>query len=292
MNRAISLFLLIVGTGWAFYPSLVELSQKWLRDPQYSHGFLVPCFAAYLAYIRGLTWSSFAGSMPVTGSLFLLLAGFARGTAGMLYFLPLDGVALVLTIAGVLALLGGREVMRITWPAILYLFFMVPLPYSVERMLGAELQQLATGASTFLLQTTGLPAISEGNLILIDEIRLGVVEACSGLRMLMTFLAFAVAAVCLLERHWLVKLIILLSAIPIALLVNVLRITATGIAHVSLHDSPYQERVLNFIHDFNGWMMMPLGLGFLMIELWWLRNLIIEKKSNFSARTKIQSKGN
>jgi exosortase/archaeosortase family protein len=94
--------------------------------------------------------------------------------------------------------------------------------------------------------------------------------------MLMTFAAFCVAAVMLMEKHWITKLLVLASAVPIAMATNVLRITATGLAHVWLEDNPAKGSVLKFIHDFNGWMMMPIGLGFLIVELWLFRKLLIE----------------
>jgi exosortase len=179
-------------------------------------------------------------------------------------------------LTGLVMVTGGGPMLRWTWQSLLFLLFMIPLPYQMERMMGAELQSIATFSSTFALQTLGQPAIAEGNRILIQDVQLGVVEACSGLRMLMTFAAFSVAAVMLMERHWLTKVLVLASAVPIALLTNILRITATGLANVWLNESPTKKGVLEFIHDFNGWMMMPVGLGFLIVELWVLRKLLIE----------------
>ena len=88
----------------------------------------------------------------------------------------------------------------------------------------------------------------------------------------------AVGAVMLMERSWVVKVLVLLSVVPIALLTNILRITATGLLHVGLRDSPSRGSVLDFIHDFNGWMMMPVGLAFLVVELWIFRHLLVEPK--------------
>ncbi len=158
---------------------------------------------------------------------------------------------------------------------------MIPLPYQFERMMGAELQKIATTLSTFALQTLGQPALSEGNTILIQDIKLGVVEACSGLRMLMTFLALTVGAVIIMERHWLVKALVLASAIPIALFTNILRITATGIAEVMVHNTANHAETMKFLHEFFGYMMPPVGLAFLMLELWIFKHLILEPKSKF-----------
>jgi exosortase/archaeosortase family protein len=97
--------------------------------------------------------------------------------------------------------------------------------------------------------------------------------------MLVTFAAFCFGAAFLMDRHWVYKVIVILSIVPIALLTNILRITATGLAHIYLKESPAREKVTDFLHDFNGWMMMPVGLTFLLAELWLLTRLIIEKKS-------------
>lgn len=261
---------------WAYLPTIGELFQKWMSDPQYSHGILVPLFSLLLLYRSRDQAPSELKSMPWLGYTLLVVALACRVVAALLFFLPLDAFSLVLCLTGLVLVTGGAPLFRWTWPSLMFLLFMIPLPYQIERMLGSELQNIATIASTFMLQICGQPAVSEGNRILIEEIPLGVVEACSGLRMLMTFAAFCVGAVLLLDRHWIVKAIVLASAVPIALVTNVLRITATGLAHVWLKNSSMKTPVTQFIHDFNGWMMMPVGLGFLLVELWILRHLLLE----------------
>jgi exosortase len=204
--------------------------------------------------------------------------------------LPLEGFSFVLCLAAIAALFGGRSALVRYWPPIVFLLFMIPLPYEASRMLGAELQKVATIASTFLLQCFGQPAIAEGNRILIEGVTLNVVEACSGLRMLVTFFAFSVAAVFVMDRHWIVKGLVLASAVPIALLTNVLRIVATGLAHVWLAESASRASVLDFIHDFNGWMMMPIGLVFLLLELWLFKHLLIERVAASGQRPAVNQK--
>jgi exosortase len=269
-------FLIAGLLAWAYYPTLRDLFAKWMDDPQYSHGVLVPLLSAYLLYRNRDRLAGEARPWPWLGYATLFVALGLRAVAALLFFLPLDAFSLVVCLTGLAMVTGGRPVLRWSWQSLVFLLFMIPLPYQVERMMGAELQNIATIASTFLLQTLGQPAVAEGNRILIQEVQLGVVEACSGLRMLMTFAAFCVGAVFLMERHWLVKALVLASAVPIALVTNILRITATGLAHVWLKDSGSKAGVLNFIHDFNGWMMMPIGLGFLLVELWVFRHLLIE----------------
>lgn len=273
------MLLIAIVLGWAYLTTLIELIEKWFTDPQYSHGFIVPGFALYLLYRQRDRKPAEAKSWPLIGYSILIVAFVFRTMAAATDFLPLDGLSLVFCLTGLAAIAGGHEALRWSGPALIFLLFMIPLPYQVERMLGAELQHIATLSSTFMLQTLGQSAIAEGNVIIInDNIPLGIVEACSGLRMLMTFFAFSVAAIFVMDRHWIVKAIVLASAVPIALITNVLRITATGLAHIWVHDSPHRGEVIDFIHDFNGLMMMPVGLAFLMLELWILQRLIVEPK--------------
>jgi exosortase len=259
-------------TAWAFLPTFQFLFDKWVDDPQYSHGFLVPVFSAYLLYSA---WQSGKLTLsipwPILGMVVLGLCGVARGLAGGLMFHQLDCLALLGSLFALALIFGGRKLAIAALPAIGFLLFMVPLPYELERNVGGPLKIVATQSSTYLLQTLGLPAIAEGNIILIDEIKLGVVDACSGLKMLVTFSAFAVGAVLLLDRTRFEKLMILLGIVPIAVIVNVLRITATGIAYTLTDDKATQH----FVHDLHGWLMMPLGLALLALQLKTLSKLVV-----------------
>jgi exosortase len=283
MSSSIRALLVLGVIGWVYWPTLRELYDTWVNNPEYSHGMLVPLFALFLLYRRStVPVASSTSSWPFVGFSALVLAIAMRLVGSATSFLPLEGLSLIVCLAALAVLTGGRAGLARFWPPIVFLLFMIPLPYEASRLMGAELQRVGTVASTFLLQCFGQPAIAEGNRILIADVTLNVVEACSGLRMLVTFLAFAVAAVMLMDRHWIVNGLVLGSAVPIALLTNVLRITATGLAHVWLHDSSSKGKVLDFIHDFNGWMMMPVGLTFLLFELWLFKHLILERSEAVS----------
>src|SRR5207244_10021076 len=136
------------------------------------------------------------------GALFL-----ARGTAlgllgARLDIDAIDAFSLLPTLAGLVWLVGGSALLRWSWPALAFLGFMLPLPFVVEQSLSQPLRRLATVLSTYLLETLGYPALAEGNVILIDEVRLGVVDACSGLGMLMTFFALATALAMVIKNSW------------------------------------------------------------------------------------------
>ena len=262
----------LAAVGYAFLPTFGWMADKWSADPQYSHGFLVPVFSGYLLWRAHTAGRLTAGPpAPILGGLALIVALGLRGLAGGLMFHQLDAAALLLSLAGLALAAGGRRLARATGPALLFLVFMVPLPYEVERNVGGPLKELATYCSTYLLQTFGLPAVAEGHVILIDDVRLGVVDACSGLKMLMTFSAFAAGAVLTLDRTRFEKLMIVLGVVPIAVVTNVLRITATGVAHTMTHD----KDTMAFLHDLHGWLMMPFGLALLAMQLWCLTRLVV-----------------
>ena len=257
---------------WAFFSTLDLFVEKWIGDPQYSHGFLVPFFSLYL--LRGV-WQSgkpwYSAPQPLFAAGAFLLAFGLRLIAGGLLFVQLDAVAMIVSLFALALAAGGTRMAKVAAPAILYLIFLVPLPYELERNVGGPLKIVATQSSTFLLQTLGYPAVAEGNLILIDEVRLGVIDACSGLKMLMTFAAFAIGAVLLLERTWFEKFIVVLGILPIAIITNVLRITGTGVVYTLTTNKETQ----NFSHDLFGWLMMPAGLGLLALQLWILSRLVV-----------------
>ncbi len=258
---------------WAFWGTLVELAHVWNTNDQYSHGYLVPSFALLLLWLRrGQLAGRTARPNLLIGGLLLGLGIGLRLVGVYWYYLWLDTVSILPCVAGVCWLLGGWTAWRWAWSAILFLAFMIPLPYRLATALSAPLQSLATVTSTFIMQAIGLPALSEGNVIILNEARIGVVEACSGLRMLVVFVALSAAMALLTRRPWLDKLILLVSAVPIAIVSNLLRITVTGI----LHETTSSETANAFFHDLGGWLMMPLGLVLLAVELKILSHLLVD----------------
>jgi exosortase len=213
--------------------------------------------------------------VPATSwwGLAFVAAGEALRLLGARYYVQwFEMLALLPSLAGIALLVGGWRALRWAAPAIAFLFFMVPLPYRVEHALGAPLQSIATRASTYALQTLGLPAVAEGHVILLGEsTRIGVVEACNGLGMLFMFLAYAVAVVLVVPRSWVDKLVLVLSAIPIAVAANVARITVTG----WLYEVASDELAEAVYHDLAGWLMMPLALAAFYLVLTLLSNLFV-----------------
>lgn len=205
----------------------------------------------------------------------ILLAGYAvRIFIGAGYYSqPADRYSFLIALLGGLVMVGGWHLLKWAGPGFGFLFFMYPLPSVVENKGLLFLQKLAAVASEMVLTILGQPVIREGNKIVVDGIPLEVAEACSGLRMVTIFGAMAVALVLVTSRPWWDKLIILLSAIPIALIVNVTRIVVTALLYRAF---PEGEAVHQLIHDYAGLAMMPLAMGLLYLELKLLSMLTVE----------------
>ncbi len=257
---------------WAYWTTLLETAERWSDDPQYSHGYLVPLFSLFLLWKRRSLLRPDKVS-PSWWGVVVLLGGIACRTGGVYYFFGyFDTISLLICLAGMALAVGGKEALRWSWPAILFLGFMVPLPYRLQMALGGFLQDIATTISTYLLQTFGFPAVAEGRVIQIDETKIGVVEACSGLGMLVTFLAISTAVAMVLREGWARKALVILSAAPVAILVNVIRITVTGM----LYAASYDQTAKLIFHDIAGFLMMPLAVAFIFIELYLFDRIVVD----------------
>jgi exosortase len=275
--RSGTLFLSVLAAAlgvvlWAYWPNLREMAYSWSHNAEYSHGWLVPVFAAFLLWLRRDRLQLDRISPSWWGAL-LLVAGAALRLAGARHnYEWVDAISLLPTLAGLCLLIGGGAAWRWAWPAILFLFFMVPLPFSLAKAMSMPLQTLATISSTFLLQTFGMPAVAEGTTIRINEAQIGIVEACSGLRMLVVFFALSTGMVMVIKAPLPDKLFLVASSVPIALTANIIRITVTGM----LHEMVDSDVANIFFHDVAGWLMMPLALGMLWLELKVLAKLFVE----------------
>jgi exosortase len=186
------------------------------------------------------------------------------------YLDALDGWSILLWVAGVVWLLGGWKVMWWAAPSIAFLWFMVPLPYRMERWLSLPLQGAATKLSCWILQALGQPALAEGHTIILGKNQLEVEQACSGLRIFVGIVALAFAYVIVVRRAWWEKGLLLLSAVPIALLANAARIVATGL----LYQYASGEAAKKFSHDAAGWVMILFAAGLFGLVLLYLSRLV------------------
>jgi len=259
---------------WSLWPVLLAMADRWSTDPRYAHGYLVPVFSLALLGMRRSRLNGIEPRENAWGLAFVVLGAIFQLVGGYFRIGTLDGLALLPYLGGLALLVGGWPILGWAWPSIAFLAFMIPLPFRVENYLGPPLQSMATTASTYVLQTLGLMAFAEGYVIHLNEATIGVVEACSGLSMLITFIALSTAAALVVKRPVVDKIVLVLSSIPVALLANILRITLTGI----LHDRVGGHAATTFYHDLAGWVMIPFALILYWFEIWILSHLVIETK--------------
>lgn len=267
--------VLLVGVAFAFHNGIADLVRVWATQADYSHGFLVPVVAAYLLYQRRRQFPPLV-EWPEPWGLLPIVAGVALSLFAGTYNYAKEfgqGIGLILALTGVVLLVLGRPGLRWAWPGLAFLVFMVKLPDRVEILFTFKLRQIATQASNFLLQTLGYPSYVSGpggTVITVGDVRLGVEWACSGLSMVLTFVAMG-AAFALLMRHrpladrW----VVFASAIPIAIVSNILRITVTALVYIAADNKDNGWKWLGdtIVHDLAGWLMMPLALGFMGLLL-------------------------
>jgi exosortase len=262
MTRNDKIKLAILLSLWAllFAPVYPELVRDWLGHSDNSHGFLVPVIAGYLAWQRKDDLRSAAlGSSPMGGALLICsLLIYILSYAGGLAF-PAR-VALVLSLLGLVWYTTGNELTRRLAFPILFLLFMIPVPDSILGTVSLPLQLLATKISANLIEACSIPLYREGNMLYFMNTQLEVAEACSGIRSIMSLSMLAVVFASMFKAGWIKRVIIVISAIPIAMVANILRITGTGILA-----NFFGDRVARgFLHEFSGLAIFAFGFVVLL----------------------------
>ena len=257
-----SLLLLL---GAIYWPTLRELEYRWRMDPSWSHGYaIIPAFLVLLRSIgqsAGTPWRARVADSDIAVGAFAVVIGLGLHGVASLYFmrpLSLDAVGLVVTLLGILWIVGGRLGARTFGGAVLFLLFMVPLPFTWQQPLAERLQHLVSITSETLLSLCGVPVHREGYLLRLPGQTVEVAEGCSGLRQITLFLAMSVF-IGLLHRRRTVWLPLLVLSIPVAVFANTVRITLTGLV-VAYLGPDWASGVL---HDVEGLFTFALGLGLL-----------------------------
>ena len=248
---------------------LFDLAADWWNLPDTSYGMLVPPLAGYIAWKRKhLTLSipaapSLAGVFWIAGACLTLLIG----RLGAEFFL--SRISLVILMAGLVYTFWGKERLRTLVFPLLLLATMVPLPVIVYNQLASPLQLFASQVSTRVAQFFGVSVYQDGNIIQLATTTLGVEEACSGLRSLSALTVMALLLCFLLCRRPLTRVILLAMAFPIAVFVNVIRVSGTAIM------ADYNPQLaMGFYHTFSGWLVFLLGIAFVTLTLRILRRIL------------------
>jgi exosortase len=253
--------VLVAGFGWLYAPVLVQLARAWSIDPNYSHGIIVAPLAAYFAHGRREVLARLSvRPAPALGipllavGLALLLAG-VRGSE-----LFLQRLSMLPVIAGLIALVWGRPHLNAVWFPVAFLILMIPLPAVVFNQVTFPLQLVASRFGETVLDAAGVPALREGNVILLPYTSLEVVEACSGIRSLVSLLTVAITFAYLQQMRAPLAVLVVASTIPLAIVMNGLRVAGTGIA--AHHWGPGVAE--GFLHTFSGWLVFAVTCAALL----------------------------
>jgi exosortase len=239
-----------------YYQVLVKLVTDWWQTPDFSHGFLVPLFSAYLIWEKRKTLSttkvapSWNGIAVMALGIVVLLLGIYGSE------LFLSRVSLIILLAGLVLCFGGRQFLKELRFALLVLLLAIPIPAILFNQITFPLQILASKLASGLLPLFGVPVLREGNVIELPLMKLEVAEACSGIRSLMSLFTLAVFYGYFMEKSVWRRVALVLASIPIAIAANAIRILGTGLC-VQYWDP---DKALGFFHEFSGWVIFLVSL--------------------------------
>ena len=253
---AVTLLLL----GCLYYPVVPSMVMQWYDDPNYSHGFLVPLIAGYFLYQR-LGDLNKMTVRPESKGLFIILSGLFMlivGYAGTEFFTMRASMVVILT--GMVLYFFGKDILKAAALPLGYLFFMVPLPYIVYDAFAFPLKLFVAKYSVIFLKMLGIVVWREGNIIMIPDMVLEVADACSGMRSIMSLLALSVAFAFFTQKTAVKRLALVLSAVPIAIITNALRVIMTGI----LAQYWGARAAEGFFHEFAGIAVFGIAMVLLV----------------------------
>jgi exosortase len=244
-----------------YFPILERLVQQWWRDPNFSHGFFVPLFTAFVLWHDRSRLSAVQLRPRWSGLGFLIigLCALVLGQMGAEVFLA--RISLLIVLAGLVILFLGWGFFRAVLFPWAVLVLMIPIPEIVFSQITFPLQLLASKVASTTLPWMGVPVLREGNVIVLPAMALEVADACSGIRSLMSLATLAIIYGYLMERSARVRVFLALAAIPIAVAANSFRIVGTGL-FVQYWDPDKAE---GFFHEFQGWLVFVVSLAMLYL---------------------------
>jgi EpsI family protein len=255
-----------VALGLLYYPTFKWLvTQVWWRDKEYSHGFLVPFIAAYLAWVRRDYLASLAARpAPLAGGAVILFSAALLFTGHAGAFTLAESVSFLLVLPGIVLFLWGWTHLKAVALPLAYLQFMVPWMEEFIDRIHWPFQLLSAKIGVGVLRAFGYPVFHNGQYIALPAITLEVARECSGLRFLMAIVALGIPLVYLTQRTWKRAIAVILSAVAIAILANGLRVALAGISATY-----YGEEMLHGPwHMFQGWFVSQVGIVVLFIFDW------------------------
>jgi exosortase len=246
---------------WLYDSTLIHLVGQWWTDPNFSHGFFVPLFSAFVVWQERSRLARLSLRPSWWGLLFLAsgLCVLVVGQLGAELFL--SRLSLLIVLAGLIVLFLGWTFFRVLLFPWAFLLLMIPIPALIFNQIAFPLQLLASKVASTTLPWMGVPVLREGNVIILPAMALEVADACSGIRSLMSLTTLAVIYGYLMERKVGPRVLLALASVPIAVIANSLRVVGTGLL-VQYWDP---DKAQGFFHEFQGWLMFVASLAMLYL---------------------------
>ena len=269
MLLALQIAAILVPLYLLFHHVLVDMAKDWWNFDAYSQGMLLPPLALYIAWLQRDRILSCPAATDTRGLLVIAAAcgTYLLGSVASEFFMM--RFSFVILLAGLIWTFWGIErLRRLTFPLLL-LAAMVPLPVLIYNSLAAPLQLLASDVAANLVQHLGISLFRDGNILQLANITLGVAEACSGLNSLAAMVVGSLLIGYLFCSGLLSRTVLVLSAVPLAIVINIFRVVGTAI----LADSN-EEYAMGFYHSFSGWLVFVGGCGILYMVALLLHKLL------------------
>jgi exosortase D (VPLPA-CTERM-specific) len=258
--RVYGFSILAILMAWLYFPILTRLVSQWFEDPNYSYGFFVPFFSAWVVWRRRSRLSMLKPEPSAWGFSILVLAMsvLIAGVLGAELFL--SRVSLLFVIAGLIVFFVGWRSFRAVLFPWAFLLLMIPVPAIVLTQVTFPLQILTSSISALVLQFMGVPVLREGNIINLPALPLEVAEACSGIRSLLSLTTLTIIYGFLTDTRMYVRVVLALASVPIAVAANTFRIVITGLL-AQYWDA---NKAQGFFHEFSGWLIFLISLALLI----------------------------
>jgi exosortase D (VPLPA-CTERM-specific) len=253
----------------AFSGALWELVTRWSKQEEYSHGFLIPLVVGWMFWARRDALVASIGRPSWMGPLLVLLAASMLIVGELSAFFLLAQLGFIVALFGIVLGTGGYSLLRVTFIPILFLVFAIPLPYFIDSQLSWRLQLISSELGVFFIRMFQVPVYLMGNVIDLGHYKLQVVEACSGLRYLYPLLSLGFLAAYLFQAPFWQRTLVFLSAIPITIVMNSLRIGLIGV----MVDRWGTEMADGFLHFFEGWIIFLVCAAILAAEIYLLARI-------------------
>jgi exosortase D (VPLPA-CTERM-specific) len=250
--------------GVVFGGGIANLIHRWTVEEQYQHGFLIPVVSAFLLWQRreAIARSEVAPSWYGWALVAIAMLCAILGQLSALFLLA--QLPIVLALWGLTLASGGKQMAKVTFIPILILALAVPLPYFIDALLTWRLQIISSQLGVWLIRLAGVPVFLEGNVIDLGTFKLQVAEACSGLRYMFPLLSLSFIVAYMFRAPIWQRVVVFLSAVPITILMNSVRIGIAGI----LVQHFGTEAAEGFIHAFEGWIIFMACTAILLLEVW------------------------